>query len=142
MLYICTVQGTKTRNDRAPSKKSLPRWHAGRASSPKVSRKDLKDHLANRLKEYERRPPADVEGWVVATFTNALRKAHIVMRSRRTPVPRTAAGAVRYAGSARNSATTQHGWRMALPRGPAAALASRCRLSDRADSHDSRLKSE
>lgn len=43
--------------------------------------KSLKDGLASRLKEVERRPPPGAEDWVVSTFTAALRAAHIGMRA-------------------------------------------------------------
>lgn len=42
--------------------------------------KALKEHLAARLKDFERRRPAEVADWVASTFTAALRKAHIEMR--------------------------------------------------------------
>jgi hypothetical protein len=47
----------------------------------KFEYKMLKESLATRLKEVERRPPVGAEDWVVSTFTAALRAAHIGMRS-------------------------------------------------------------
>lgn len=54
----------------------------------KAEYKSLKDGLASRLKEIERRPPPGVEGWVVATFRAALRAAHIGMRAPTNTSPR------------------------------------------------------
>lgn len=47
----------------------------------KLEYRSLKEGIAARLKEVERRPPAGAEDWVVSTFTAALRAAHIGMRS-------------------------------------------------------------
>ncbi|PLC01550.1 hypothetical protein CY658_32015 [Variovorax sp. RO1] len=49
--------------------------------SAKAEYKALKDGLTARLKEFERRPPAGTEDWIVSTFSAALRAAHIGMRS-------------------------------------------------------------
>ncbi|MNW18488.1 hypothetical protein D3C71_2180720 [compost metagenome] len=48
----------------------------------------MKDGLASRLKEVERRPPPGAEDWVVATFKAALRAAHIGMRAPTNTSPR------------------------------------------------------
>ncbi|RUR65872.1 hypothetical protein EJP67_02235 [Variovorax guangxiensis] len=47
----------------------------------KAEYKALKDGIAARLKEFERRPPAGAEDWVISTFAAALRAAHIGMRA-------------------------------------------------------------
>ncbi|MNL07224.1 hypothetical protein D3C87_1278950 [compost metagenome] len=54
----------------------------------KAEYKSLKDGLASRLKEVERRPPPSAEDWVVATFKAALRAAHIGMRAPTNTSPR------------------------------------------------------
>lgn len=54
----------------------------------KAEYKALKDGLASRLKEVERRPPPGAEDWVVSTFTAALRAAHIGMRAPTNTNPR------------------------------------------------------
>lgn len=54
----------------------------------KAEYKALKDGLASRLKEVERRPPPGAEDWVVSTFTAALRAAHIGMRAPTNTSPR------------------------------------------------------
>ncbi|MCR6480577.1 hypothetical protein NU688_30795 [Variovorax sp. ZS18.2.2] len=54
----------------------------------KAEYKSLKDGLASRLKEVERRPPLGAEDWVIATFKAALRAAHIGMRASTNTSPR------------------------------------------------------
>ncbi|WP_382157539.1 hypothetical protein [Hydrogenophaga sp. ANAO-22] len=43
--------------------------------------KAIKEHLALRLKEFERREAAHLDLWISSTFSGTLRKAHIAMRS-------------------------------------------------------------
>jgi hypothetical protein len=54
----------------------------------KLEYKALKQHLARRVRDFERRPPAGVESWVAATFSGALRKAHIEMRTPTSTSPK------------------------------------------------------
>lgn len=54
----------------------------------KAEYKALKDYLASRLKQVERRPPPGAEDWVVSTFAAALRAAHFGMRAPTNTSPR------------------------------------------------------
>ena len=56
----------------------------------KLQYKALKEGLAARSKEFERRPPAEAEDWVVSTFLAALRAAHFGMRSPTNTSPKNA----------------------------------------------------
>jgi len=47
----------------------------------KAEYKRLKEDIASRHKEFQRRATREVEPWIAATFEGALRKAHIAMRA-------------------------------------------------------------
>lgn len=60
----------------------------GNEDEAKAEYKAIKGHVAERLKEFERREAQHVEPWISSTFSAALRNAHIAMRSPVNTSPR------------------------------------------------------